>query len=154
MSVIEEKIYQLLVKKINELGFQLINVSYKKEDRGNYLRISIDRDSDIALDDIVNVSNLISPILDVSEIINDKYILDVSSLGAEKEIDVTKLDKYVNKYLNVHLTCPYKGLNNIIGTLTAVDNANVWMEYKEKTRTIKVVLERKNIDKAHLAIKF
>lgn len=154
MNTIEEKTYQLLVTKINELGYKLISVSYQREGRDNYLRITIDKDDDIALDDIVNISNLISPILDVSEIISDKYILDVSSLGAEKEIDINKLDKYVGKYLNIHLTHPYKGLNNLIGTLTFIDSVNVQMEYKEKTRTVKVVLERKYIDKAHLAIKF
>ncbi|MCQ2796157.1 MAG: ribosome maturation factor RimP [Bacilli bacterium] len=154
MNTLEGKVYELLSKKLTNLGYELVNVHYQKESGENYLRIIVDKDENISLDDIVKLSDLISPLLDASDIINDKYILDISSLGAEKEIKPTKLDKYVNKYLDIHLSHPYKGLNNIIGTLLKVDSNNVVMLVQEKARKKEIILERKYIDKVHLAIKF
>ena len=154
MNTLEGKVYELLSKKLVNLGYELVNVRYLKESGENYLKIIVDKDEDVSLDDIVKLSDLISPLLDASDVINDKYILDISSLGAEKEIKPEKLSKYVNKYLEIHLTHPYKGLNNITGTLLEVDSDNVVMLVIDKARKKEILLERKYIDKAHLAIKF
>ena len=154
MNRIEEAVTKLVKSKLMNLGYSLVSVRYLKENGDYYLRLTIDQDADISLDAIVAVSDLISPLLDASNIINDKYILDVTTLGAEKAIDVHRLEKYVNRYLNVHLSHPYQGANNIIGTLTNVDKDSVTITYKEKTRTKKVTLLRQYIDKANLAIKF
>ncbi len=154
MNTIESKLHDLLVSKLTTLGYDLVSIRYLKENNENYLKITVDKDDDISLDEIVYLSDLISPILDVSDVIRDKYILDISSLGAEKEIKLDRLDKYVNKYLNIHLSHPYKGENNIIGTLIKIDKTNVTMKVQEKSRFKEIILERKYIDKVHLAIKF
>jgi len=154
MNTIESKVNDLLKSKLDTLGYNLISIKYQKESGENYLKITIDKDDDITLDEIVHLSDLISPLLDVSDIIKDKYILDISSLGIEKEINLNKLDKYLNKYLDIHLSHPYKGENNIIGTLIKIDKTNVTMKIQEKSRFKEITLERKYIDKIHLAIKF
>lgn len=154
MNILEKKVYDLLSQKLTSLDYELVKVQYLKENGDNYLKIVVDKDEDVSLDDIVKLSDLISPLLDATDVINDKYILDISSLGAEKEIKLNKLDKYVNKYLDIHLSHPYKGLNNIVGTLLKVDSNNVVVLYQEKARKKEIILERKYIDKVHLAIKF
>lgn len=154
MNTLEKKVYDLLSQKLTSLDYELVKVQYLKENGDNYLKIVVDKDEDVSLDDIVKLSDLISPLLDATDVINDKYILDISSLGAEKEIKLNKLDKYVNKYLDIHLSHPYKGLNNIVGTLLKVDSNNVVVLYQEKARKKEIILERKYIDKVHLAIKF
>lgn len=154
MNTLEKKVYDLLSQKLTSLDYELVKVQYLRENGDNYLKIIVDKDEDVSLDDIVKLSDLISPLLDATDVINDKYILDISSLGAEKEIKLTKLDKYVDKYLDIHLSHPYKGLNNIVGTLLKVDSNNVVVLYQEKARKKEIILERKYIDKVHLAIKF
>lgn len=154
MNTLEQKVYDLLSQKLASLDYELVKVQYLKENGDNYLKIIVDKDEDVSLDDIVKLSDLISPLLDATDVINDKYILDISSLGAEKEIKLTKLDKYIDKYLDIHLSHPYKGLNNIVGTLLKVDSNNVVVLYQEKARKKEIILERKYIDKVHLAIKF
>ena len=114
----------------------------------------INKDEPIDLEEIIKVNDLISPMLDKADLIQNEYVLDVTTFGAEKKIDVAKLDKYVGKYVNIHLDRPYKGLNIIEGDLISVDNDKVVITYKDKTRTIKCELVRKDIDKARLAIKF
>ena len=151
---LETKVYELIKKPIKALGYTEVYVSYVREQGTNVLRVSIDRDDVISLDDIIKVNDIISPILDEADLIQSEYMLDVTSLGAEKPIDVSRLEKYVGKYVNVHLSNPYKGANILEGDLTSVNDDKVVISYREKTRLINAEIDRKVIDKARLAIKF
>ncbi len=153
MSV-EKEVYNLIENPIKNLGYNKIEVSFKKESGTNYLRVFIDKDDVVSLDDIVKVNDLISPILDEADLISSEYILDVSSFGAEKKIDLERLDHYVGKYVNLHLVNPVNGENYFEGTLKEVTDNEVKLVYKIKTRDVEINLNRANIDKARLAIKF
>jgi len=76
---IEEKIREILETIITDNGYILSDVVYVKEDGNNFLRLIIDKKDIITIDDCVFVSNLVNPILDDADPINDKYILDVCS---------------------------------------------------------------------------
>ncbi len=152
---LESTVKNLIEKPIKALGYTDVDVKFVRESNTNYLRVMVDKDDEvIGLDEIVKVNDLISPLLDEADLIQTNYVLDVTTFGAEKAIDVAKLEKYVGKYINVHLTHPYKGLNIIEGTLESVDNDKVVISYREKTRLIKCEIVRSTIDKARLAIKF
>ena len=146
-------------ERLKTLGYSLYSIKYLRDNKkGNTLEIIVDRDESINLDDIVSVSDNLSSYLD--EIIDDKdetsYTLDVSSLGAENTIDISKLDKYVGKYVNLHLSHPYKGENILEGTITSYDKESntIILTYKIKTRVINASLKISDIDRARLAIKF
>ena len=152
---LESTVKNLIEKPIKALGYTEVEVKYVKEFGTQYLRVMVDKDDEVIdLDEIVKVNDIVSPILDEADLIKTNYVLDVTTFGAEKPIDVAKLEKYVGRYINIHLTHPYKGLNIAEGTLESVDNDLVVMSYKEKTRLIKCEIVRNTIDKAHLAIKF
>ncbi len=147
-------IQNLIKDLLSKENYTLYSFKYNEGKKSGTMEIIIDRDEDINLDDITIISNKISELLDQHEFNNVPYTLDISSLGIEKPIDISKLEKYLNKYINVHLSTPFKGLNTLEGYLTFVDLDKVTIEYKEKTRTIKATIERSSIDKARLAIKF
>lgn len=151
---IETQVLELVEKPILNLGYTNVYVTYKRENGINILRVCIDKDDVISLEDIVKVNDLISPILDDADLISNEYMLDVTSLGAEKPIDITKLEKYIGKYVHLHLSHPYKGENILEGDLVNVVNDEVTLQYKEKTRLITCVFPLKDVDKARLAIKF
>ncbi len=77
--MIEEKVRKLIEKPINEMGIIVDSVTYEKEGSNYFLRIIIDRDVPIDVDTCVSVTRLIDPLLDESDIIDDSYILDISS---------------------------------------------------------------------------
>ena len=60
LSKIEEKVEELVTKPINELGYRVYDVMYVKEGKDNYLRIFIDNDTGISLDDCEKVNNAIT----------------------------------------------------------------------------------------------
>lgn len=73
-----ESIKKILEPAINELGFILDDVVYEHD--GNYwLRVIIDNDKPITVDDCVEVCKKINPILDENDLIKESYILDVCS---------------------------------------------------------------------------
>lgn len=75
----EEKIKNLIEEEVNKLGISIDSVTYEKEGSNYFLRIVIDRDEIIDIDTCVEVTNIINPLLDSVDYIDDSYILDVST---------------------------------------------------------------------------
>lgn len=75
----EEKIKNLLEKEVEEVGVRIDSIKLEKEDNNLFLRIVIDRDEIIDLDKCVEVTNIINPLLDEADLIEESYILDVST---------------------------------------------------------------------------
>lgn len=150
VSLIKDKVRA----KLNEISYDLYSIKSYNDRGGSILEIVVDRDENIDLDDIVEVSNYLSSLLDELITGDTPYTLDVSSLGAEKPIALEKLDKYQGKYVNVHLSHPFKGENTLEGDLKEVNDEFVVIAFKVKTRTVEAKVNRKDIDKARLAIKF
>ena len=77
---IEEKVKNAIESEINNLGILLKEVKYEQGKGVYYLRIFIDKEPFITIDDCVLVTNTINPILDKIDIIDNSYMLDVSSI--------------------------------------------------------------------------
>ena len=73
------KVRDLIEKSINENGYILDEVLYVKEDGNYFLRVVIDKNGVIDVEDCVTVTRIIDPILDTVDYITDSYILDVCS---------------------------------------------------------------------------
>ena len=76
---VEDVVTNLIKDVIEENNYILDSVEYVFEDGNNFLRVVIDKNGIIDIDDCVVVSNLINPILDDNDPISDNYILDVCS---------------------------------------------------------------------------
>lgn len=83
--MIEKKVRSLIEEIIVENNYILDSVEYVKEDSNMFLRVIIDKNGIVDIDDCVNVSKLINPILDEANIIDDSYILDVCSKEKGRE---------------------------------------------------------------------
>lgn len=77
--MIEKKVKELIEPAVAKLGITIDSVVYEKEGSNYFLRIVIDRDKIIDIDTCVEVTHLVNPILDKANIIEDSYILDISS---------------------------------------------------------------------------
>ncbi len=79
--MIEEKIRNLLEGVISDNNYTLYKVEYVKENNMMFLRLYIDKEGIMDIEDCVTVSNLVNPILDEEDPIDESYILDVCSKG-------------------------------------------------------------------------
>ena len=75
----EEKIKKLLEEEVLKAGFVIDEITYQKEEGNNVLRIVIDKNGIVDLNDCIAANKVINPILDEADPINESYILDVCS---------------------------------------------------------------------------
>lgn len=142
MANIEEKVEKLLIDHVNSLGYELYDVQYTKEGKDYFLKVLIDKQNGIDLNDCEKVSNEINPLLDEVDYIKEQYFLEVSSPGIERILRKDKhLKDNIGKLVELRLFKPIDKQKSIEGILENFDND--FIEIKINEDTIKV--ERKNI---------
>lgn len=77
--MIEKKVRELIEKGVNAAGVVIDSIVYEKENGNYFLRIVIDNEDGIDIDKCVEITNIVNPLLDNVNIIDDSYILDISS---------------------------------------------------------------------------
>ena len=145
---------KLIEEKVSEYGYELISLASRVEKGENILSIIVDRVEPIDMEAIVDISHKLNAYIDEINPIDSAYTLDISSLGAEKPLKIEELDKYVNRYVHVHLINPINGENIYEGDLVEVNEDSIKLSYRIKTRVKFVDIIKSNISRARLAIKF
>lgn len=142
MANIEEKVEELIKDKIENIGYSLYDVEYAKEGPNYYLRIFIDNEKGIDLDDCEKVSNEINEKLDEADYIKEQYYLEVSSPGIERILRKDRhLEQNIGKQVEAKLfKKDEKGNKNYTGELKAFNTDTVTIETSEEIK-----IERKNI---------
>lgn len=143
------------IVKSNNLN--LFDLEFVKEDGMWFLRVSIEKDDgtmDFETAEII--SNLVSSKLDELDPIDHEYVLDVCSPGAERPIrNKEEFISSLNKYITVYLKEEDELKNDsYTGDLLVVNDEEIVLSYKDKTRVKKATIKFNNIEKAHIAIKF
>ncbi len=113
---------ELIVGKVEELGYMLWDVEFVKEGSDYYLRITIDSEEGISIDDCEAVHNAIDPMLDEADPIPDAYHLEVSSPGIERELRVpAHFTAMIGAEVEVKLYQAFEGKKRYVGTLADFD---------------------------------
>ena len=143
MASIEDKVQNLIEKEIEKIGYKLYDVQYAKEGKDYFLRVFIDNDKGIDIEDCEKVSNLINPMLDKDDFIKEQYFLEVSSPGVERVLRKDNhLKDNINKEVEINLFKAYEnGKKQIDGILNDFNNDFVFLKIDENI----VEIERKNI---------
>ncbi len=74
-----KKIEESIKKPMEDLGIQVTEVIYEKENGYNFLKITLDKVNGLDMESIVEATNVINPIIDELDLIDEEYILDISS---------------------------------------------------------------------------
>lgn len=141
MANIENKVNDLLKRKVNSLGYDLYDVEYTKEGKDYFLRVYIDNEKGIDLNDCEKVSNEINGILDEADLIKEQYFLEVSSPGIERILRRNEhLKANIGKNVEIKLFKPIEKQKQYVGEL---------IDFSEDTVDIKtkdvISIDRKNI---------
>ena len=142
MASIEEKVENLISETIENLGYELYDVQYAKEGKDYFMRVFIDKEDGIDLNDCETVSNEINPILDEADYIKEMYFLEVSSPGIERIIRKEKhFETALGKEVEVKLFKPIEKQKEFVGILEKWDENIVYLQVDEN----EIEIERKNI---------
>ena len=147
MTTTEIKVKEVVEPIITDLGYKVYDVIYEKEGSENYLRIFIDKDEGISINDCEIVNNAITDILDEKDLIKNQYMLEVSSSGLERRLrSDEQLQQAIDKKVEIHT---YKSVTDVksekvvIGTLVEFDEKTI----KVKTENDEFVIDKDNISK-------
>ncbi len=128
-----QKVTALIKEPVEALGYTLWDVKFVKEGASWYLRIFIDKEEGIGIDDCTEVSHLIDPIIDEADPINVGYYLEVCSPGLERELsEGWHFEKYIGADVLIKLIRPKDGKRDFCGKLLAYDGGvNVQIDGSE-----------------------
>ena len=134
-----EAVTELVRPIIEDMGLSLWDVRFVKEGANWYLRIFIDKDSGVSIDDCEDVTRAIDQPLDELDPIEQNYFLEVSSPGIERElIKPEHFDAFLGAPVMLRLIRPdEKGERDIRGVLTAHDKDLVTVAFDGQERVIK-----------------
>jgi ribosome maturation factor RimP len=122
-----EKIAQAVEPAIEAEGYELVDVELKGGPGGRTLRLFIDRpDVGITVDDCSVVSRLVSPMLDVEEIVEGRYFLEVSSPGVNRRVRKKKdFERFAGEKVRIETLSPVDGRRKFTGTIEGVEKDEV-----------------------------
>lgn len=136
-SKIKSTVEEMIQPYLNEQGFELVDIEYVKEGSSWFLRVYVDKEGGIDIDDCVMISEQLSAKLDETDPIPTVYFLEVSSPGAERPLkkpeDVTKA---VGKNVYVTTYGPVNGMKEFEGKLLSFDGSELVVEAGKKQHAI------------------
>ena len=150
-SVVEEMIQPYL----DENGFELVDVEYVKEGSSYFLRVFVDKEGGIDIEDCGLISEFLSNQLDANDPIPEAYFLEVSSPGAERPLKKPEdVHKAVNKNVYVTTYEQIDGAKEFEGMLLSFDGEDMVIEAITKGRKSKKTIPYAKVASARLSILF
>jgi len=126
MSSRLDKLHELLAPVVQALGYQCWGIEFLAQGRHSLLRVYIDQENGIAVEDCEAVSRQISAVLDVEDPISGEYNLEVSSPGMDRPLfNAAQFAAYVGSEVKIRLTAPLDGRRNLQGVITAANDEEV-----------------------------
>lgn len=152
MDASAQRVADTLEPAIESEGYTLVDVELKGKGGSRVLRLFIDKpDGGITLDDCQKVSELVSPVLDVEDVVEGRYYLEVSSPGINRRIrKKTDFERFVANTVTIHARSPVDGRRKITGVIEGVEDAEVLIRYDRSgvekiSRVPLAVIDRANL---------
>lgn len=149
---IESAIEELVSPIVDDKGFEIVDIEYVKEAGEYYLRVFLDKEGGISLNDCEAVSRELSEILDVKDPIKDNYFLEVSSPGLDRPLKKDKdFVRYQGRDVEIKLYKPLNGSKQFEGELVGLnEDKNIVVIIDDN----EVEFNKKDVALVRLAIKF
>lgn len=151
MASKQEQLEQLIAPIATSLDCELWGLEYLTQGRYTTLRIFIDAENGVSLEDCEKVSRQISSVMDVEDPIDGEYTLEVSSPGMDRPLYKTShYARYVGETVNVRLRVARDGRRRFKGVITKVENDDVFLMVDNQ----EIQLAVDAIDKANVVPRF
>ena len=135
---------ELIAPVANELGYELWDVEFVKEGTRRILRVTIDREEGITIEDCEKMHRAIDPVLDEADPIESAYYLEVSSPGIERELRTDRhVEACVGCRVEVRLYAPLDGTKTYVGVLAGFADGKITVETAAGARAF----EKKDVAK-------
>ena len=146
-----EQLQALLAPVVTGLGFECWGIEFVSQGKHSVLRVYIDKEGGILVDDCAEVSRQVSSVLDVEDPISSEYTLEVSSPGMERPLfTLEQFASHAGEQVKIKLRSPFEGRRNFQGLLRGVEEQDVVVQVDDQ----EFLLPIDSIDKANIMPSF
>ncbi len=150
MSKTEVIFEELAAPVCEEEGVYIYDSEYKKEGGNYYLRLFIDKEGGVTIDDCERVSRRLNDILDEKDFIPEAYIFEVSSPGMDRKLSRDwHFEKAIGCDVEIKLFAPFEGSKVLEGTLVGYDHSLISLKVGERV----IRIEKGKTSSVRLAVK-
>ena len=133
MKQAPEHLLNLIEPIVEGLGYECVGIDYNPHPRHGLLRIYIDSENGVLVEDCTQVSHQVSGVLDVEDPIQGNYQLEVSSPGADRPFfKVSQFERYIGSTALVNLFKAIDGRRKITGLITKVEGDMITLQENEQ----------------------
>ncbi|MFK7977683.1 MAG: ribosome maturation factor RimP [Halioglobus sp.] len=143
----DQQITQMLRATVEALGYELWGIEYLSQGRHSLVRVYIDREEGINVDDCAQVSEQVSAVLDVEDPITGEYTLEVSSPGMDRLLfELEQYSAYVGEVVEMKLRSAFEGRRNFKGVLKGIEGEDIVVQVDDH----EYLLPHSAVDKARV----
>ncbi len=133
MSKISERVFELVKPVVEDEGCTLWDVEYLREAGTWYLRVFVDKEGGVSIDDCERISRRLDPILDEADPIPESYVFEVGSAGADRELKrPSDFAQFMGTDVEVKLYKPLEGSKVYVGKLLGYEDGTVTIDRNGK----------------------
>ncbi len=141
----------MLAPSVEDLGYELVGIEYIRAGQHSTLRVYIDQEQGILVDDCAAVSQQVSAIMDVEDPITNEYTLEVSSPGLERPLfSAAQYQQFAGEEVKVQLRMPIQNRRKWKGVIDSVEGEIICINVDGQIERFAL----SNIQKAHIVPKF
>ena len=151
MTKKEQQLETLLATAVAAMGLRIWGVEYLGQGKHSVLRVYIDSDEGVTVDDCERVSKQVSDLIDVEGVLTSSYTLEVSSPGMDRLL--FKPEQYldsIGETVDVRLNYPFEGRRRVVGSLTRVVDDEVVVQVEDSEYLIPL----SNVQRARIVPRF
>jgi ribosome maturation factor RimP len=147
----KDDIEQIIEPAVAALGFELLGIDFITQGRHSLIRLYIDSDNGVDVENCADVSRQVSAVLDVEDPINGEYTLEVSSPGIERPLFKPEhFTRVIDQIIAVRLSIPLNGRRKFKGELTEVREDGITIVFDDS----EIRIGFNEIDKANLVARW
>ena len=136
-ETVAERVWEIAEPVVTHEGLEMVDVEYRRESRGMVLRLYLDREGGVSLDDLSRVSRQIGDLLDVHDTVPGTYTLEVSSPGVNRRLRRPEhFRRYIGQRVRVRTVNPMNGRRVFVGPLQAVEADGIQVAALDGSRFI------------------
>ncbi|HBA66172.1 MAG: ribosome maturation factor RimP [Gammaproteobacteria bacterium HGW-Gammaproteobacteria-10] len=137
MKQAPEHLVNLIQPIVEGLGYECVGIEYNPHPRNGLLRIYIDSEQGILVEDCSKVSHQVSGMLDVEDPIQGNYQLEISSPGDDRPLfSIQQFERFIGHMVSVNLFKPIEKRRKISGVIQSVDNDTVFLQEGDRVYEI------------------
>ena len=150
-ETVTKKVEALAIPVLEEIGLELVEVQFRREQSGWVLRLVIDKQEGVSLDDCAAVSREIGQLLDIEDFIDQAYNLEVSSPGLNRPLkSMADFQRFTGRKAKIKTIEPIGGEHVFVGRILQASEETILFEVDRREVTIPFA----QVSKARLEVEF